>query len=166
MTRRMMFGLGAAVAGTMLAGATALAFTGPGARFALHHVGGWHHGGGMGHPIARRVAAAIVDDAMDAIKATPQQRTVANAARDRVLAAFQQHQQGRATRAQDVIALFEADQIDPARVAAVRRSVEDEHRKIGDAISQALADVHAVLTPDQRKQLAEYVRQHRSHRAG
>jgi Spy/CpxP family protein refolding chaperone len=161
-----MVGLGAAVAGTMLVGATALAFTGPGTRFVLHHAGGFHHGGGMGHPIARRVAAAIVDDAMDAIKATPQQRTVANAARDRLLAAVQQHQQGRATRAQDVMALFEADQLDPARVAAVRRSAEDEHRKIGDAISQAVADLHQALTPAQRKQLAEYVRQHRSHRAG
>ena len=50
-----------------------------------------------------------------------------------------------------VLALFEADTLDPARVAAVRRSVEAEHRQIGDAISQAPADVHEVLTPAQRK---------------
>jgi len=160
----MMFGLGAAVAGTMLAGATALAFTGHGARFALHHAG-WHHGG-MRHSIMQRVAAAIVDDALDAIQATPEQRATARAARDRVLAAVAQHRQGHGARIDDAVALFEADALDPARVAAFRRSVEDEHRQIADAVSQALADVHRVLTPAQRKQLADYVRRHRAHGAG
>lgn len=153
MTRRMMFGLGAGAAATVLVGATALAFT--------HGPGRWHGHAGMGYPIMRRVATAIVDDALDAIKATPEQRATAHAARDRVLAAVQAHREQRGQRMQEALALFESDALDPARLDAFRRSVEEEHRKIGDAISQALADVHRVLTPEQRKQLTDYVRQHR-----
>ena len=157
MTRRTMFGIGAAVTGTILAGATALAF-GHGPRHWAHH---WGHHGAMHGPIMRRVATAIVDDALDAVQATPEQRAAAHAARDRVLAAVEEHQKGRGARMQEVLALFEGDSLDPARVAAFRRTVEDEHRKIADAVSQAFADVHQTLTPAQRKQLADYVRKHR-----
>ena len=153
MTRRTMFALGAGLTGTILAGTMALAFTGHGPRH-------WHHTG-TGHPIMRRVAAAIVDDALDAIQATPEQRATAHAARDRVLAAIQDHRQQHGARMQEALALFEGDALDPARVAAFRRGVEEEHRKIADAVSQALADVHGTLTPVPRRQLADYVRRHR-----
>jgi hypothetical protein len=165
MTRRTMFGIGAAVTGAILAGATALAFTGHGARLWHHHWSAMHRGSAMHGAIMRRVAAAIVDDALDAVQATPEQRAVARAARDRVLAAVEEHQKGRRARMDEALALFEGDALDPGRVAAFRRSVEDEHGKIADAVSQALADVHQVLTPAQRKQLADHVRAHR-HGAG
>ena len=160
MTRRMMFGIGAAVTGTLLAGATALAFTGH-ARHWPHHWVGMHRRSAMHGAIMRRVATAIVDDALDAVKATPEQRAVARAARDRVLAAVEEHQKGRGARMDEALALFEGDALDAARVATFRRSVEDEHTKIADAVSQALVDVHQALTPAQRKQLADYVRSHR-----
>jgi hypothetical protein len=37
---------------------------------------------------------------------------------------------------------------------------EQEHRAVADAIGQTLVDVHGVLTPVQRKALADYVRSH------
>jgi Spy/CpxP family protein refolding chaperone len=60
-----------------------------------------------------------------------------------------------------VLALLEADRIDPAQVEAFRRQTEEEHRRIGDVIAQALTEVHDVLTPQQRHALADYVRAHR-----
>jgi Spy/CpxP family protein refolding chaperone len=147
MTRRMLIGIGTVLGGTLLIGAGALA---------------WGHGGrGVHHAVMKRVAVAMVDEALDAAQATPEQRTVAHAARDRVFAAVEQHHRSRSARKQEVLALFEADTLDPARVAALRQSAEAEHRAIGDAVSQAVADAHQALTPAQRKLLADYVRRHR-----
>ena len=152
MTRRMLIGIGTVLGGTLLVGAGALA---------------WGHAGWGGHHgIMKRVAMAMVDDALDAVQATPEQRATIHAARDRVFAAVEQHQQSRGARKQEVLALFEADTLDPARVAALRQSAETDHRAIGDAITQAVIDAHQVLTPAQRKLLADYVRRHRHATAG
>jgi len=68
----------------------------------------------------------------------------------------------RTDRLAEALALFEADQVDPARVDALRQQGEDEHRRIAEAVSQALVEVHDVLTPEQRRILADYVRSHRA----
>jgi Spy/CpxP family protein refolding chaperone len=60
-----------------------------------------------------------------------------------------------------MLALFEADRIDAARVEAFRRQGEEEHRRVGDAIAQALGEIHDVLTPEQRRAVTSYVRSHR-----
>jgi Spy/CpxP family protein refolding chaperone len=140
----MLIGIGTVLGGTLLVGAGALA---------------WGHAGWGGHHgIMKRVAMAMVDDALDAVQATPEQRATIHAARDRVFAAAEQHQRTRGARKQEVLALFEADTLDPARVAALRQSAEADHRAIGDAITQAVIEAHQVLTPAQRKLLADYVR--------
>jgi hypothetical protein len=71
------------------------------------------------------------------------------------------HRQTRGGHMDEALALFEADTIDPGRVTAFRTQREAEHRQVADAISQALVDVHDVLTPAQRKAVADYVRAHR-----
>lgn len=147
MTRRMLIGIGTVLGATLLVGGGALA---------------WGHAGRAAHhAIMKRVAVAMVDDALDAAQATPEQRAAIHAARDRVFAAVEQHQRSRGARMQEVLALFEADTLDPARVAALRQSAETDHRAIGDAVSQAVVEAHQTLTPAQRKLLADYVRKHR-----
>jgi Spy/CpxP family protein refolding chaperone len=61
----------------------------------------------------------------------------------------------------EALALFEADAVDPGRVAAFRTQREAEHRQVGDAIVQALTEVHDVLTPAQRKAVADWIRANR-----
>ena len=96
MTRRMLIGIGTVLGGTLLVGAGALA---------------WGHGGhGARHAMMKRVAVAIVDDALDAAQATAEQRAALHAARDRVFAAVEQHHRSRGARMQKVLALFEADE--------------------------------------------------------
>ena len=53
------------------------------------------------------------------------------------------------------------DAIANLREDAPAAAREAEHRQVADAISQALVDVHDVLTPAQRKAVADYVRAHR-----
>ena len=65
-----------------------------------------------------------------------------------------------------ILALFESDTVDPGRVAAFRAQREAEHQQAADAISQAITDVHDVLTPAQRKVVADWIRANRPGHGG
>jgi Spy/CpxP family protein refolding chaperone len=118
--------------------------------------------GGPGRPaVMKRFVSAMIDDALAPANLTTDQRTQVYAARDRAFAAVEAHRQTRGAHMDEALALFEADTIDPGRVTAFRTQREAEHRQVADAISQALVDVHDVLTPAQRKAVADYVRAHR-----
>lgn len=142
MKRRTMIGLAAVLTGGLVAvGAGAWAF-GPHGR----------------HAVMKRFVAAEIDEALDRAGVTADQRTAVHAARDRVFATFEEHGRTRGARMEAMLAAFESDQVDPARMEALRRQAEEDHRKIGDAIAQALLEVHDVLRPEQRHALADYVR--------
>ena len=147
MKRRTTIGLLAALTGGLVAGATALALGGPPAR----------------HGMMKRFVSARIEDALDGAGVTPEQRTAVHAARDRVFAAVEEHWNSRGARLEEVLRLFEADQVDPDRVAALRQAREDEHRRMADAIEQAIVEAHDALTPAQRKIVADYVRAHHRH---
>jgi Spy/CpxP family protein refolding chaperone len=146
MKRRTVIGLVAGV-GALVVGAGAVAF------------GGAHHGGR--HAIMKRVVAAEIDEALDRANVTPEQRASIHGARDRAFAALEDHGRTRRDRVAEALALFEADAIDAGRVEAFRRQAEGEHRQVGDAITQALVEIHDVLTPDQRRAVTAYIRSHR-----
>jgi len=147
MKRRTIIGMVALLTSGVVAGASALAFGGPG-----------HRSGVM-----KRFVSATIDEALEKASVTPAQRTAIHGARDRVFAAVEEHRQTRRPRLEEALRLFEANQVDPGQVAALRQQGEEEHRKLADTISQAILEVHDVLTPDQRKVLADYVRSHRPH---
>jgi Spy/CpxP family protein refolding chaperone len=133
-----------AVTGVLLVGAGALVYAGA------------HRGR---HEVMKRFVSSAIDDALDRASVTPEQRQVAHAARDRIFAAFQEHRREKTGRAQELLTLFEAEQVDPATITALRERMEAEHRRIGDTITQALVELHDVLDPAQRKALADYVRE-------
>ena len=143
MRRRTMIGLVVAVVGSVAAGAAAFAAAG--------------HGRDM---MMRRMVIAAIDGALDEAAVTPEQRATIHAARDRAWAVIEEHRKGRQTRVNDMLALFESDRLGDG-LPAFRQQIEGEHDKIADAIGAALVDAHAVLTPAQRKTVADYVRSHR-----
>jgi Spy/CpxP family protein refolding chaperone len=146
MKRRTMFGL-------ITAGALGLAATGGALAYAAH--------GGGRHGIMKRMLTAAIDDALDEAKVTADQRTAIHRIRDRAFAALEQARADRRAHLEEGLRLFEADQIDPARVEAFHRRADEERQRMREAIHQALTDVHGVLTPEQRRALADYVRNHR-----
>ncbi len=150
MKRRTMIGLAGALAVSLVAGATAYAVgTAPGR-----------------HPFMRRIVSAILDEALDEAQVTPEQRATIHAIRDRVFAAVDAMQATRQGHREEVLRLFEADRIDPSQLDAFRRQGEADRQRIADTISQAFVEVHDVLTPAQRKAMADYVRAHRFHHGG
>ena len=165
--RRTAGGLPRLLLSTVLVGAAALSAAvvhaqpmppgGPGAhRQAMmggehgHH---GHHGGGMDMKWSGRM--------LDAVKATPEQRTqiqkIMEGARTDLQA---QRQAGKALRDQLMQAMTQPN-IDANAVEQVRQKMLAQHDQASKRRMQAMVDAARVLTPEQRKQLAERMSQRR-----
>ncbi len=99
-----------------------------------------------------------VDEALTELKATPDQRSKIVAAKERVVAAFTAHHQGRQQKLDQILDLFGADKIDAAKVKEMRATHIAEMRGMADVITQAVTELHNTLDAGQRKQLVELVK--------
>jgi Spy/CpxP family protein refolding chaperone len=118
------------------------------------------HSGGRA-AIMRRVVVAALDEALDRAQVTPDQRVAIHAARDRVFAVVEAERNGRHGHLEEGLRLFESDSPDPALVAELHERAEMGRQRMRTAIHEAVVEVHSILTPTQRKAMADYVRSHR-----
>ncbi len=157
-----------ALVATVAQTAIAQPLAGPGGAMGAGHMAAGHHDGGdwgMGMGAPRRLERML-----DAVNATPEQRTqikqITQAARAELRA---QHEAGRGLREQGA-ALFAQPTVDARAAEALRQQMLAQHDQVSKRMLQAMLDVSAVLTPEQRKTLAERMAQRRSmmehHRAG
>ena len=102
-----------------------------------------------------------IERMLDAVSATPEQRaqikSIGDAARADLKA---QHQAGRALHEQN-LALFAQPNIDARAIEAVRQQMLAQHDQASKRMTQAMIDVSRVLTPEQRKLLADRMAQRR-----
>ena len=128
---------------------------GPGGPGAHRHamMGGehGHHGGGMGMKWSGRM--------LEAVKATPEQRAqiqkIMEGARTDLQA---QREAGKALRGQLMQTMAQPN-IDANAVEQVRQKMLAQHDQASKRRLQAMVDAAKVLTPEQRKQLAERMSQ-------
>jgi Spy/CpxP family protein refolding chaperone len=107
----------------------------------------------------KRFASSRIDDLLDEVDATDVQRTAIEAARDHVFAAFDDNATGaHAAMVERALALFSADALDATQVQALRAEHQARAERIGDAVVQAVHDVHDALTPAQRRQVTAEIR--------
>lgn len=129
---------------------------------------------GLRGKMMKRMATARIDSFLDDIKASNPQRAAIEAARDHVFAAFDENvatvEAGLFDKA---LTLFSADKVDAAQIAAMRADHQARAGRIGDAVVQAIHDVHDALTPAQRVQVTDEIRErmarfgrHHGHGAG
>ena len=146
LSRRGILGVAAVVATGLITGVAAFA----------------HSGGGAGfrHGMMKRMATAMIDEALEPAQVTPEQRAKIYAARDRAFAAVEAQHQTRTSHMVEALALFEGDVVDAGRLATFRAQHEAEHRQVADVIAQSLTEVHDVLTPVQRRAVADWIRSH------
>lgn len=127
-------------------------------------------GGDRRAAFMQRIVNHKVDAALDAVQATPKQRTAIYAVRDRVSAeARKTFEGGRGQHDQDfetALSLLTADTFDRDRANALlsQRSAEAQARwqQLGQTALGAVAEVHDILTPAQRRTLAEHLREQRA----
>jgi protein CpxP len=101
-----------------------------------------------------------VDDALDDLKATPEQRQAILAVKDRLVASARaRHADHRAVTG-EAIGLWEAASFDRARAHALVDARIDALRAMAHEAVDGVADVHATLTPEQRAQVTKKLRRH------
>jgi hypothetical protein len=92
------------------------------------------------------------------ISATADQRKVIDQAVAQVQGAIAANHPGAGAHMEQMLNLFAQDKLDPAQIAALRAGHQQRAQAVGDAIAQAITQVHDVLTPAQRLQVAAHVR--------
>ncbi|GAO01690.1 Spy/CpxP family protein refolding chaperone [Anaeromyxobacter sp. PSR-1] len=121
------------------------------------------HGGcgwrGHGHDPARMSAFVTdrVDDLLDHVDASPEQRTRIHAVKDRMLAAATELHAGQDEAHQALLAEWKADAPDRARLHALVDARADAFRKLAHEAVDAGVEVHDALTPAQREKLTRKI---------
>ncbi len=154
--RRMLAGLSLALAGALAAGAWA-APGGPGGPGGPGMMGP----GAMAGPGPGGMFEGMLQRLLDRVNATPEQR----AQIQQILQApggemRTQHEAGRALREQ-VMALFAQPTVDAAALEALRQKQLAAHDAASKRMTAAMLEVSRVLTPEQRKQMSDYMTQRR-----
>ncbi len=119
---------------------------------------------------AQQMITNRLNDQLDELKATPDQRAKIMAIKDRVLqqaqSQMEQHrQQGQADR-QWVIDQLTSDAPDKNALYAKADAKADQFKSIAHQVIDALVEVNAVLTPAQRAQLKTRIEQMKAHEGG
>jgi periplasmic protein CpxP/Spy len=101
-----------------------------------------------------------VDDLLDDVAATDAQRQQIHAIADKVVA------DGKALRAEhqgahkELLALWQADQPDAARVHALIDARAATMKTFADEVADAMLQVHGILTPEQRAKVTKKLSRH------
>ncbi len=158
MNRRTLLGVVTISAMAFVLGATGLTWRalaqGPGG---AETFGPGMHGAG-GPAMMKRMISARLDQALDQANVTADQRAAIHASRDRAFAALDALRPDPRAHRDQMLALFEADRIDPAQLETLHEQMEQRHQAVRAAITQAIVEIHDTLTPEQRHAIAQYVR--------
>ncbi len=122
---------------------------------AAHHAA--HGGAHMGGPLGGR----MLGRALDSVNASPEQRTRIREIMQSAAADVRQQRQASRGLREQAMALFMAPTVDARAVEALRQQMVQQHDQSSRRWTQALLDASAVLTPEQRQQLAERMTQRR-----
>jgi periplasmic protein CpxP/Spy len=138
------------VLATVLALGSAVAVTAWAHDGGASRMGGGMHGGGF-------FGGRMLDRALDHVNATADQRAQIKTIADAAMADMRkQHESTRALR-QQMMEHFTAPTVDANAVEASRQQLLAMHDQVSRRMSQAMLDVSRVLTPEQRKVLAERI---------
>jgi Spy/CpxP family protein refolding chaperone len=103
----------------------------------------------------------MLERGLDAVNATPEQRTRIRDIMQAAAADMRQQREASRGLREQAMALFAQPTVDAGAVETLRQQMVQQHDQSSRRWTQALLDASAVLTPEQRKQLAERMQQRR-----
>jgi len=123
------------------------------------------HGGFRGHghdpEMVHRFIQFAVNEKLDAVDATPEQRQKVKEVTGRLLQEAKALHQAKADLHDQMSALLAQDEPDPAQVKALVRGRVQEFSRFADDATDALLELHRTFTPEQRaKLLADHQARH------
>jgi Spy/CpxP family protein refolding chaperone len=107
-----------------------------------------------------RMITSHVEDTLDDLGATPEQRTRILAIKDRLVARGKALHQGQSGLRQEIVAQWDSPTPDTARIDAIIDERADAMKGFAHDVAGALAEVHGVLTPEQRAKLSKKIHRH------
>jgi Spy/CpxP family protein refolding chaperone len=150
--------LAGAFATNVLAAPGGPGMMGHGAMMAQGPMGGPGGHGGHGGP-GGGMFGGMMMRMLDRVSATPEQRTQIQQIMQKQAGEMgAQRVAGRALR-QQAMALFAQPQVDADAVEALRQKQLALHEAASKRMTTAMLEISRVLTPEQRKQMAEYMSQ-------
>ena len=118
---------------------------------------GWGKGGWSAED-KRKFASAKIDEVLDDLKVTDDQRKQIYVSRDKLFDALEEAKPDRKAKMDKVTELFAKDDLDIRDVEALKNEHREKMVKVEEAVSQAIIEVHATLNPEQRKELVAKVK--------
>lgn len=124
------------------------------------------HGGFRGlhgrgdHAMVHRFVDFAVDEKLDEIGATEAQKLKVKEIKDRLLKSAHALRESHGPVRDEILALVEKDTLEPGELKAVVHARAQAMVKLADEAAEAVAELHAVLTPEQRQQLLASAREH------
>jgi Spy/CpxP family protein refolding chaperone len=140
----------------------ALATSGAG----IFSIGAWraHAHGGFGghrdHAMMRKFVDFAVNEKLDEIGATEAQKQKIREVKDRLMKDGRALRESHAALREGVLTLLAQENPDAAQLKALIRERTDAVSHFGDEVADALVDLHATLTPEQRQKLLAGAREH------
>lgn len=107
-----------------------------------------------------KLVSSRVDDALDDLKATPEQRQKIVAVKDRLLASGRTLRADHRAVAREALGLWEAAGFDRTRALALVDARIDAMRALAHEAVDGIAQVHETLTPEQRAQVTKKLQRH------
>ncbi len=103
----------------------------------------------------RRHIDAHLEDVLDDLEATPEQRQTINKAKEQIIAKVETYRTQRKEVRDELLAMLKADRVDTNRLNQLADEKAAEVKNLVSEIIPIVAEVHASLTPAQRQELAE-----------
>jgi Spy/CpxP family protein refolding chaperone len=124
--------------------------------YQAHGSFGGHRDGALMH----KFIEFAVNEKLDEVGATPAQKQKVQEVKERLLAECHTLRGDRKAFREELLTLLEQDNPDPARLKAAVRQRTEALTRIADDAADALVELHAVFTPEQRKTLLADARAH------
>lgn len=116
-----------------------------------------HHRHGRDPAEVAAFVTSHVEDALDDLNATPDQRTRILAVKDRLLAAAKEAHAGQKDAHAEVLAEWKSASPDPAKLHALVDQRVDAMRAFAHQAVDAGVEVHGILTPEQRDKVTSKI---------
>jgi len=120
--------------------------------------GGGCGAGHRGDPAhMERMITGRIDEALEDLQATPEQRAKILAVKDRLLAEGKALHGARGDTRKEMLAQWDSASPDVARIHALIDQRAEAMKTLAHQAADGLAEVHAALTPEQRAQLSKKI---------
>jgi protein CpxP len=122
----------------------------------------WGHGGCHSGKFFQKMVDAHLEEVLDDLKATPEQRQQITQLKVGLVSDFQAMQDGRKALMTTLAQEFPGDQLNAAAIDSAADPLVKAHDRLRLDLRDAVVQLHGILTPTQRQQLASKIQEHLS----